>query len=59
MTTLELPTDQALRLRCLELAVEARADVDAARRYYAFVTGEDAKTPRQIIDAALEATGVR
>lgn len=51
--------EEALRMGCLELAVKAPGDpLETARQFYAFVTGEDAKTPRQIIDAALEAAGV-
>jgi len=30
-----------------------------ARDFHAIVTGENAKTPRQVIDAALEAANVR
>lgn len=52
--------EQDLRLRCLELAVRAPGDpMTNARDFHAFVTGEDAKTPRQTIDAALEAANVR
>lgn len=51
---------EELRLKCLELAVRAPGDPMAnARDFHAFVTGEDAKTPRQVIDAALEAANVR
>ncbi len=51
---------EALRLRCLELATGVPGEpVETARRFYAFVTAEDAKTPRQLIDAALEAANVR
>lgn len=54
------PDQIELRLACLKLAVEVRGDVlEDARRFYAFVSGEDAKTPRQLIDAALEAANVR
>lgn len=53
--------DHALRIRCLELATQTQAGepVDIARQFYAFVVGEDNRTPRQIIDAALEAANVR
>jgi hypothetical protein len=51
---------EELRLRCLELAVRAPGDpLRNARDFHAFVTGEDAKTPRQLIDTALEAANVR
>jgi hypothetical protein len=51
---------EQLRLKCLELAVQASGDpMTNARDFHAFVTGEDAKTPRQVIDAALEAANVR
>lgn len=52
--------DQALRLRCLELALGAPGVdvIEHAERFYSFVTEAKAKTPRQMIDAALEAAGV-
>ena len=52
--------EQLLRLKCLELALQAPGDpMTNARDFHAFVTGEDSKTPRQLIDAALEAANVR
>lgn len=51
---------QALRLKCLELALQAGGEpVDQARRFYAFASGVDEKTPRQVIIEALERAGVR
>ena len=51
---------EQLRLKCLELAVQAPGDpMTNARDFHAFVTGEAEKTPRQVIDAALEAANVR
>lgn len=54
------PADEELRARLIELA--ARSDpygaVKLATEYLAFVKGETDLTPRQKIDAALEAAGV-
>ncbi len=49
------------RLECLKLAVESTGSADAvalARDFYAFVTGESDKSPREIIDAALDQANV-
>lgn len=56
-----LPDDQSLRLRCLELAISAQAidPVERAADFHAFITGQPAKTPREQILAALEAADVR
>jgi hypothetical protein len=58
---LSLKDDEALRLRCLELALsQGHGDpVIDAGKFVDFITGEPAKTPRQLIDAALEAANVR
>jgi len=52
-----------IRLACLKLAHEMDGTpaevVDRAKVYADFVLGLPAKTPRQIIDAALEAANVR
>jgi hypothetical protein len=51
--------EQQLRLRCLELAVQTSGDpMTTARDFHAFLT-EESKTPRQVIDAALETANVR
>lgn len=51
---------EQLRRDSLKLAVEARGDVlEDACRFYAFVSGEKTKTPRQLIDPAREAANVR
>lgn len=53
---------EAIRLQCLDLAVRAdKGDAVAeAQRMYEFVTATSVpKTPRQVIDATLEAAGVR
>jgi hypothetical protein len=53
-------TDNHIRLQCLGLAVrfDHGDPVETAGRMFAFVTGEAAKTPRQLIDAALETANV-
>lgn len=55
------PSITAIRLQCLELAVknDCGDPVAEAERMFAFVTGAQTKTPRQLIDAALEAANVR
>lgn len=55
--------DEALRLRCLELAIGAQAiePTDVARGFYAFVTGEAESAPRDppINDLADQVRGLR
>ena len=56
------PDLEAIRLQCLDIAIRSPFPADpvaAAERMFNFVTGENTKTPRQVIDAALEASGVR
>lgn len=52
---------EELRHDCLRLAISANVGdpVEAARRFEAYILGHDAMTPRQLIDAALEAADVR
>lgn len=53
------PDDRELRLQCLQLASSAGYDaVTLARDFYAFVTGESDKSPRERITAALDAANV-
>lgn len=54
------PQEQ-LRIEALRLALQYGADdpVAVAERFYAFLSGQPTKTPRQLIDAALEAADVR
>lgn len=50
---------EQLRLACLDLGIRAGGDaLENAKAFYAFVIGDVAKTPRQLIDAALEAANV-
>lgn len=55
--------ERDIRLACLKLAHEASHSPDEVVRradaYAAFVLGQPVQTPRQIIDAALEAANVR
>ncbi|MCB4863199.1 hypothetical protein K7W03_26865 [Sphingobium sp. PNB] len=56
-------SDIEIRLECLRLANagfgELPSDiVSRARAYHDFLTGKSDQTPRQIIDAALEAANV-
>lgn len=54
-------SDRELRERCFEAALRAdpfRA-AELAEQMLAFVTGESAKSPREIISAALDAANVR
>ena len=55
-----LSPDRQLRLECLRLAVDTHDPdkIAVARRFYAFVACEDDQTPRQRIDAALDAADV-
>lgn len=54
------PELENIRLQCLGLAISVPGDpVATAERMFKFVTNEAAKTPRQLIDAALEQAGVR
>lgn len=59
----EIDDAEALRCRTLQLAHDSAAHpsgvVDRARAYLAFITEVDAKTPRQVIDDALDASDVR
>ena len=52
-----------LRAELLHLAhdptLPPRAVVERAEAYFDFVTGKSAQTPRQVIDAALDAADVR
>lgn len=55
-------TPEEIRIECLKLALGNPHATDAvaeAQRYWNFVTGLPAKTPRELIDEALEAAGVR
>jgi hypothetical protein len=56
------PEEQEMRFRCLQLAHGhewAPMDVvSRAKDYYAFVTGQPAQTPRQMINAALDKANV-
>lgn len=49
--------DQEMRIEALRLAVAA-GHPDLCQRFYEFLTGKSDQTPRQIIDAALEAANV-
>lgn len=60
MSTLNLTEDQALRLRCLELATTVQGDpVANAHAFHAFITGADDKTVRERVLQILEDAGVR
>jgi hypothetical protein len=50
--------DEAIRLEALRLAVQA-GDPHFRHQFYDFLTGASDQTPRQIIDAALDAVNVR
>lgn len=53
---------EEIRVECLRLANSNPHVVDVvaeAQRYLDFVSGKPVQTPREIIDAALEASGVR
>lgn len=57
-------SDVEIRLECLRLANAGFGErpediVVRSRAYYDFLTGKSDQTPRQIIDAALEAANVR
>lgn len=52
------PEQTEIRFRCLELAVGYGAP-DLCEQFLAFVTGKSDQTPRQAIDAALDAANVR
>ena len=49
--------DQEMRIEALRLAVAA-GQPDLHIAFYEFLTGKSDQTPRQIIDAALEAANV-
>lgn len=49
--------DRDIRLEALRLAVKA-GDAGLRQSFYEFLTGKSDQTPRQIIDAALEAANV-
>lgn len=57
--------DEQLRLDCLKLGIswcESFGEQDAlvsANKFYAFVTGQSDKTPREAIDAALAEAGIK
>lgn len=58
--------DQELRLQCLHLAesnasngTDASVIVANAQAFHTFATGASAKSPREIIAAALDAANVR
>ena len=51
-----------LRVRLLELALKEGVMVDAitsAKRYEAYVTGAAVASPRDVIDAALDKSGIK
>lgn len=55
-------TYEELRLECVRLAINDPRCPDVipeAGRLFDFITGQAAKTPRQLIDEALEQAGVR
>jgi hypothetical protein len=54
--------DRELRVRALELAVsthEGHEAVARATNYYAFLTGTSDRSPRETVNAALDAAGVK
>ncbi|WP_176482815.1 hypothetical protein [Sphingobium sp. D43FB] len=53
----QLSPDEFLRLEALRLAVQA-GQPPLRQHFYEFLTGKSDRTPRQIIDAALEAANV-
>ena len=52
-----LMNDREIRLEALRLAVQA-GNADLRQPFYEFLVGKSDQTPRQIINAALEAANV-
>lgn len=52
-----------MRVRALELSIEygdfGASVIDTANKFFAFIVNEPAATPREVINAALDKSGVK